>query len=57
MKRDLEQQAKSLKDSNPSEAIKIYHEIWKDYNAEFNGWDAFFTIQTLRKIDCSNARY
>lgn len=55
MKRDLEQQAKSLKDSNPSEAIKIYHEIWKDYNAEFNGWDAFFTIQTLRKIDCSNA--
>lgn len=55
MKRDLEQQAKSLKDSNPSEAIKIYHEIWKDYKAEFNGWDAFFTIQTLRKIDCSNA--
>ena len=55
MKRDLEQQAKSLKDSNPLEAIKIYHEIWKDYNAEFNGWDAFFTIQTLRKIDCSNA--
>ena len=55
MKRDLEQQAKTLKDSNPSEAIKIYHEIWKDYNSEFNGWDAFFTIQTLRKIDCSNA--
>lgn len=54
MKRDLEQQAKALKDSNPEEAIKIYHEIWKDYNAEFNGWDAFFTIQTLKKIDCAN---
>ncbi|MFC7772475.1 S1 RNA-binding domain-containing protein [Flavobacterium sp. GCM10027622] len=54
MKRDLEQQARMLKDSNPLEAVKIYHEIWKDYNDEFNGWDALFTIQTLRKIECSN---
>jgi len=55
MKRDLEKQAKTLKESNPLEAIKIYHEIWKDYNDEFNGWDALFAIQILRKIDCSNA--
>lgn len=54
MKRDLEQQARMLKDSNPLEAVKIYHEIWKDYNDEFNGWDALFTIQTLRKIECTS---
>lgn len=54
MKAELEQKAKSLKDSNPDESAKIYQEIWNEFNEEFNSWDALFAIQTLRKIDCTN---
>lgn len=49
MKRDLEQKARLLKDENPDEAIKLYREIWDNFNDEFNSWDAFFSIQTLKK--------
>lgn len=49
MKRDLEIQAKQLKDQNPQEAINIYKTIWNDYNSEFNHWDAFFVIGILRQ--------
>lgn len=54
MKAELEHRARSLKDTNPDESVKIYQEIWNDYKEEFNGWDALFAIQTLRKIDCTN---
>ena len=49
MKRELEQKARSLKDENPDEAIQLYREIWDYFNDEFNSWDAFFSIQTLKK--------
>jgi hypothetical protein len=54
MKRELEQNAKLIKDTNPSESIKIYREIWDNYKGEFNSWDALFTIQILRKINCTD---
>lgn len=49
MKKELEQKAKSLKDTAPEEALVIYREIWDIHNDEFNSWDALFTIQCLRK--------
>jgi len=50
-KRGLEQQARALIDNNPDEAVKIYRQIWDNFRAEFNDWDAFFTIKAMKNIN------
>jgi predicted RNA-binding protein len=48
-KRDIENQAKVLIDSNPEEAVILYEKIWVEYNDDFNDWDAFHYLKALRK--------
>jgi len=47
-KHELENKAKSLIISNPNEAIKLYMEIWESFPDDFNEWDAFYSMKTLR---------
>jgi hypothetical protein len=47
-KRDLDTKAKALVKTSPEEAVKIYAEIWENHSGEFNSWDAFYTLQSLR---------
>jgi len=48
-KRDIENKARALIESNPEEAIILYEKIWNDYNDEFNDWDAFHLLKASRK--------
>lgn len=47
-KRDLDTKAKALVKTSPDEALKLYQEIWTNYSEEFNGWDAFYTLQAMK---------
>jgi len=47
-KRDLDTKAKALVKTLPEEAVKIYTQIWENYSGEFNSWDAFYSLQSLR---------
>jgi len=47
-KRDLDTKAKALVKTSPEEAVKIYTQIWENYSSDFNSWDAFYTLQSLR---------
>jgi hypothetical protein len=47
-KRDIEEKAKGLFVAKPDEALKLYRLLYENYSEEFNEWDAFFTIKTMR---------
>lgn len=48
-KRDLTDSAKRLIVTDPLKARDIYVEVWNTYQREFNDWDAFFFLQSIRK--------
>lgn len=56
-KYELEILAKDLIDSSPDEALKTYYEIWLHYPAEFNEWDATFTLKAMRKSKSPNLNW
>lgn len=56
-KRDFEAKAKALINTNPNEAVKLYHELWEKYTEQFNDWDAFYTIKTMRASTSPNLKW
>ena len=48
-KREIETKAKSLIDSAPAEAVKLYEQIWSELIDQFNAWDAFYYLKAMRK--------
>lgn len=56
-KRDIEAKAKSLLDSNPEEALKIYKNIYEIFPDEFNSWDAFYAIKASRLVQNADLKW
>jgi hypothetical protein len=52
---DIEKRAKGLIETAPKDAIILYEQLWKDYNEQFNAWDAFFLMKSLRKLVTYNS--
>jgi len=49
-KREIEEKARGLISTNPEEAVALYKEILSNYSAEFNDWDAFYTLKALKSL-------
>ena len=49
-KRDIEEKAKSLIDTDPYEALKLYKELYEAYKDKFNNWDALFSLKASRRV-------
>src|SRR5690606_35682459 len=56
-KRDIEAKAKSLLNSNPEEALKIYKNIYEVFPDEFNSWDAFYAIKASRLVQNADLKW
>lgn len=54
-KRDIENKARALIESNPEESIILWEKIWNEYNEGFNDWDAFHYLKVLRKCLSHNS--
>ncbi|SFI99847.1 S1 RNA-binding domain-containing protein [Olleya namhaensis] len=50
-KRELQDRAKLLIETNPSGAADLYLTMWKDYREDFNNYDAVALLQALRKTN------
>lgn len=53
-KRDLEAKAKELIPTKPDEALQKYSELWETFPDEFNGWDALYTLKSMRASNSPN---
>lgn len=47
-KQELESKAKSILESNPNEAVRLYRLMYERYIEQFNSWDAFYSIKGMR---------
>ena len=50
-KRELQDRAKLLIETNPSGAADLYLIMWKDYREDFNNYDAVDLLKALRKTN------
>ena len=53
-KRELETKAKNFISTSPDDALKIFQDIWENFPEEFNEWDTFFALKTMRVTSTSN---
>ncbi len=54
---ELERQAKHLIETDPSAAVEIYRKLWNEFQGKFNAWDAFYSIQAMRKASIANIEW
>jgi len=54
---ELGKRAKELIETDPTAAVEMYRRLWSEFQDDFNEWDAFFSIQALRKASIGDLEW